>query len=505
MKAADSLMNFVSGLGTIKDPTTHGRYTLCALSPDQLEAAYRTDWVARKTVNLPADDATREWRDWQADGKQIEAIEGLETIFNLQNRVRLGMIKARLYGGAAVIMGVNQGMSHEELNLDAIKKDALQFVHVLSMEELGTGQLITDIQSPYYGEPEWYETRGTTIVKFHPSRVVRFIGAETPNPKTSGKKGWGDSILQVVDDAIKDVGLVSGSIAAMVNDAKLDIINIPGLVEALSTKEYAEKLLKRFTYANTAKSTINALLLDENEKWNRSTTNFTGMPDILRLYLLIASAAADIPATRMLGQSPAGLSATGESDTRNYYDRISSEQRTVLTPALARLDEVLIRSALGARDPNIHYTWAPLWQMDEKQRAEITKSKAEAFKVDVDAGVVPIEVLRQGRENQLIEDATYPGLDAALEEYKKAQAGAATRRPRRDCQSQRRRAGASVQWCTDRGGQGHRCCRRGEGDAAGDGNPIDPPRFPRHERSHCALNDRSGGGIRGTAQTDAHD
>jgi hypothetical protein len=59
--------------------------------------------------------------------------------------------------------------------------------------------------------------------------------------------------------------------------------------------------------------------------------------------------------------------------------------------------------------------------MDEKQRAEITKSKADSFKVDVDAGVVPIEVLRQGRENQLIEDATYPGLDAALEDYKKSQ------------------------------------------------------------------------------------
>jgi uncharacterized protein len=38
----------------------------------------------------------------------------------------------------------------------------------------------------------------------------------------------------------------------------------------------------------------------------------------------IVSGAADIPVTRLLGQSPAGMNATGTSDMKNYHDRIQS-------------------------------------------------------------------------------------------------------------------------------------------------------------------------------------
>ena len=47
------------------------------LQRHQLENPYRSDWIARRIVDLTADDATREWRSWQADPKKIEAIEEL--------------------------------------------------------------------------------------------------------------------------------------------------------------------------------------------------------------------------------------------------------------------------------------------------------------------------------------------------------------------------------------------------------------------------------------------
>ena len=80
-------------------------------------------------------------------------------------------------------------------------------------------------------------------------------------------------------------------------------------------------------------------------------------PDTLNTYLQIASGAADIPATRFLGQAPGGLNASGDADIRNYYDRLGGEQTTVLMPAMSVLDEVIIRSALGSRPPEIYYEW----------------------------------------------------------------------------------------------------------------------------------------------------
>jgi hypothetical protein len=80
------------------------------------------------------------------------------------------------------------------------------------------------------------------------------------------------------------------------------------------------------------------------------------------------------------------------------------------------MDEVIIRTSLGARDPSIFYEWNSLWQLDEPQKADIALKKAQATKLDADMGLVPTVALAKGRENQLVEDGTYPGLESAIED-----------------------------------------------------------------------------------------
>lgn len=412
---ADSLQNILSGLGTERDSFTGMRFTNAIVSVAQLEAAYRGDWIARKVVDVPAQDATREWRSWQADGGDITAIEDLEDALGLQRKVHLGLKRARLYGGAALLIGVDQGALNEEVRLDSVRKDSLKFVHVVSRHEIGVGPIRWGIDDPYYGEPEYYQRTVGRGEMIHPSRVVRLIGNELPDPRQGD--GWGDSVLQSVFDSIKQVGVVLGGTAKMVDDAKLDIVKIPQLQDNVGNKDYEQRLKDKFALANVSKSVFATILLDKEEEWERITNQFAGLPDVLKMYLLVASGAADIPATRMLGQSPAGLSATGDSDVRNYYDRVRTEQNTVLRPTLERLDQILIRSATGSFNESIHYEWESLWQMDDKQKAEIAKSKADAHKVDVDTGLIPPEVLREARINQLVEDGTYPGLEEIVEEF----------------------------------------------------------------------------------------
>src|SRR4029077_10331200 len=122
-----------------------------------------------------------------------------------------------------------------------------------------------------------------------------------------------------------------------------------------------------------AKSVINAIVMDSEEEWQRIEVTYHGMPEVLQMYLQIAAGAADIPVTRFLGQSPAGLNSTGESDLQNYYDRVASDQELRLRPALAKLDVALVRSALGMNDETIYYEWGSLWQLDENAKADIAK------------------------------------------------------------------------------------------------------------------------------------
>jgi phage-related protein (TIGR01555 family) len=416
----DSLANFMSGLGVAgKDKLMAATFLAPMLQKDELVNAYRGDWITRKAIDIIPYDATREWRSWQADKDDITKIEELEKKLRLVSKTQSSLSKARLFGGCALILGVNDANAEEPLEPAKIKQGDLKFIHVISCTELNTGDIITDVESEWYGQPSYYErkittTRGQTEgIKMHPSRVIPFIGNDRPDPVETNNV-WGDSVLYSIMQAIKNAGTVSGSIATMIADARLDIIRVPDFAETVTTVEGQERLTKRFQFASTGKSIINALLLDKEEEWLRNQTSFASLPEVLQMYLMICAAAVDIPATRFLAQDPKGLNATGAGDTRNYYDRISSDQRLRLTPSMQLVDEVIVRSALGTYPEGIFYNWNPLWQLTETEKIDNAKKKSEIVKVDHDLGLIPVSALVAARQNQLIEDGTYPGLEDAL-------------------------------------------------------------------------------------------
>ena len=417
----DTLASLISGLSGPKDKSRSLYYIVDELTRAQLDAMYRTDWIARKIVRIPAEDATREWRQWQAENDQIEAIETVERAHQIPQKLTQALVKSRLYGGAALVLGVDgTGLPHDELDLERVQQDSLKFVHVVSRYDLTCQDgFETDLMSPYYGRPKMYTRQilQGNIMRIHPSRVIALTGEEHPDSNlTQSNDGWGDSILLAVRDAVLQAGTVAQSTATLLEELKIDILKIEGLTETLGDEEATAALTNRLNYAMSTKSNLNSLLMDKNDEWERIQQNFTSFPDVIKMYMLLASGAADIPATRMLGQSPTGLNATGESDIRNYYDKVASYQTNQLSLAIDLLDEVLVRSSLGTYDPNIFYEWSPLWQLSEQESADLAAKKAATFKIDVDTMVIPTDALRVGRENQLIEDATYPGFEQALED-----------------------------------------------------------------------------------------
>lgn len=414
----DTLSNLVAGLFTAGDKLAHDRFGLQMKERTELDAAYRGDWIARKVIDIPPFDMTREWRRWQADAAAIAAIEAEEARLDVRRKAARALRMARLYGGAVLVLGLGDADPLQPLPA-RVAVGSLRYLHALSRWDVVAGPLALDVLSPGFLEPSWYEiaSSGRSYVRLHPSRVIRLQGAEVPDWRLHGTDGWGDSVLQAIWDALYHAGLAAQAIASMIHEARVDVISVPRLSENLTTENYAKRLIERFTLSNRMKSINQTLLLDTDEKWDRKQTSFAQLPDVLDRYLQIAAGAADIPATRLLGQSPAGMNATGESDLRNYYDRIAADQKVMLGPALARLDEVLIQSALGTRPPEIHYDWMPLWGLSESERADVALKKAQATQIYAANALLPPAVLAKLVPNQLTEDGTYPGIEAAMAEH----------------------------------------------------------------------------------------
>lgn len=420
MRTNDSLRSVVSGLGDpMRDKMVLTTYGFQMLDEVQIANIYRSNWMGRKAVDIPALDAVRKGRDWQASQKQIELIEAEQNRLGFWKKLLEVLIKARLWGGAALYIGTGDNDLASPLAPERIKKGGVRYLTVLGRRDLAAGEIDQDVMSEFYGKPAYYEVAGAnSLVRIHPSRFSIFVGAAQADAFLNGgiNQGWGDSVLEAMYAAMKNADATAANIASLVFEANVDVFRIPDFMASLADPTYSQRLLDRFMLAATAKGINRALILDKDEEYERKTISFATLPDVMQQFIQQFCGAADIPMTRFLGTAPSGLGSNGDHSMANYHDRIASTQSLEITPALYRLDECLIRSALGSRPPEIFYTWAPLEQMSEKEQAEIGKMNAETAEILGRTGLfTPVE-MRKVVGNQLVESGFYPGLDQAMAE-----------------------------------------------------------------------------------------
>lgn len=420
----DGLANALSGLNTERDKAAHSYYAEPTIDAMELVNAYRGSWMARKIVDIPALDSCRNWRAWQALPQQIELIEAEEKRLNVRGRVLEARKKARLFGGAAIYIDLGDDAS-EPLDVTKVKKGGVRFLTVFSPRQLVPGEIDTDPMSEFFGMPKEFTIAGgaTGQARIHPSRLTVFYGNDLPDRDiTASAFGWGDSVLLAVMSAVKQAESASANINSLIYEANVDVVSIEGLAEILKMAGGEDKVRELLKLNLDAKSNLRALVLDAKNTYARKAVSFASLPDLMDRFDQHAAGAADIPMTRFMGMSPGGMNSTGESDLRNYYDRVSAGQTLEMAPAMMRFDEALIRSATGARDQAIHYDWNPLWQLSEKDKADIFKTKADAARTIAGTGgssepLMPLDALSDALVNELIEDGTLAGLEGAMKEY----------------------------------------------------------------------------------------
>jgi phage-related protein (TIGR01555 family) len=405
----DTLTNVVANLGTTKDKRIYSEFTRKTFDRITLEDMYRQDWLAGKIVDIPVDDMTRKWRRIDAPSVKpadMKKIDTLEKRLDVRAKFNEAKKWARVYGSAIIIMGV-KGSADPAIPLDVEKVgiDDLQYLHVLDRTDVSIHSINqSDPVKPNFRQPDLYTIfKGTQV---HHSRVIRFDGLTLPwhQQKTNGY--WGASILERVYQAVVNSQTVADSVASLIFEAKVDVVKVPNLFQQIATCAGEEALIKRFQTADFLKSFNNMLLLDKDEDHDTKQLAFSGLADLAIKYIQVSSAAADIPATRLLGQSAVGMNATGEGDLENYYDSISSKQEVEFGPQLNQLDNVLVRSAIGRMPDNWSFEFNPLWQLGETERADIDLKNSQRDQVYITQGVLTPSIIA----NDLQENGVYKNI-----------------------------------------------------------------------------------------------
>lgn len=401
----DGYQNTLTGLNTDRDKRTSTSFVAPALSQSQAAELWEGNDLAARIVETWPSEMLREGYDIHVSedkGEVAEKVEERMRELGVNDALWRAMSFENAYGGGAVLVGANDG---RELNqpLDVERVSKIEFLLDLEPDELTPWQWTTEI-GPEFSKPELWRMNplsegGVRGAKFgelvHSSRLILFRGIRVSRRRTRGTQaGWGASRLSRASVILRDHGITWSSAAALVQDFAQAVLKIKGLAELFATNK-KEVIRNRMEALDMARSVLRVLLLDADEDFERKPTPLTGLPDLLDRFSTRLAAAADMPLTLLMGQSPAGLNATGESDIRFFYDRVRNRQGRVLKAPVERMAR-LVMSELGIPEPD---EWSvkfrPLWQQSDKEVAETRKLVTESDVMNVQAGILsPDEVAR---------------------------------------------------------------------------------------------------------------
>lgn len=373
-----------------------------------LDDLYCGDPMGRRICDLPANEQTRRWIHVSADedvGNQV--MQALQTL-NVQALVTEAIVWSRLYGGAVILLGADDGRPPSEpLNESGIK--SLAWANVLTRYELRRETVYSNPFEKNYGTPQLYAIDGALSgsgsqhlgALVHESRVIRFDGPRTPLYRRESNMGWCDSIFVSLSAVLRDFWAAFDGASVLLQDFGQTVIKIKGLADIVASDK-ASVFRNRMAAIDLSRSVLRATLLDaDGEDMERKATPLAGLPEILDRLQQLLSAATEIPVTLLMGRSPAGMNATGDSDIRLFYDAIASRQENDLRPKLERLLRLVMLTKdgpTGGREPEEwSFKFHPLWQLTDTELAEVRNKQAQTDQIYLSQGVLVSEEVRNSR------------------------------------------------------------------------------------------------------------
>lgn len=393
----DGWKNLITGLGVEGKDHRLGAEVVrrSRTSWNKLEALYAEDGIFARIVDTPPEYGTKNWISIQTTGG---ADNGEESTFPKDVISQLDIIGARekcyewwkqgrLYGGAAMIFGLNDGQLPEApLKVEAIK--SFDFVHVLSCQDVTISTYNINAYDARYGEPEILMIGGR---KVHASRCALYYGVSASTRDRIQQQGWGSSEMERVLETHRRISTLWAYIEGMYKDAIQGVMTIKGLNELLASEDGTSLAMSRLRMIAQGASVYNAILMDaDGEKYERRQISFSGLDTPILRAMDELSAVAEIPLSKLFGQAPSGLSTDDKSGEATFNGAIAVKQRRILRPVIERMIEYLIAAKrvapVGIDDWNLEFK--PLSETSEQEKATTDKTKADTDVALVSQGII---------------------------------------------------------------------------------------------------------------------
>lgn len=391
----DGYVNLLNRYGTKQDNSEAYKFEREPVIPDmQLTGLYEGNGLFSKIIDTPAEEALKHGFDLNLKSDELNAfVEDALDDLEWEERAATAIKWARLYGGALIVMLIDDGRGLEE---------PVDWEHIRSIDELRVYErsiVQPDYASLYqqdyggkgvgnrvskFGQPEYYYVSSIYgSFKVHESRCLVFRNGVLPEQTSNATYlFWGMPEYVRIRRALRETVTAHTDSVKLLERSVQAIYSMKGLASLLTTDDGENQVLKRLQLVDTSRGLLNSIAIDsEGEQYDFKTFQFSGVKDVIDATCNMLSALTNIPQTILFGRSPAGMNATGDSDFESYYNFVEKIQRLMLKRNLRTLLDVVFRAGIAsgdvAEEPDYKLEFKPLWSLSDTEQAAVDQTKAQ--------------------------------------------------------------------------------------------------------------------------------
>lgn len=378
--------------------------------------------MVRACVQTVADDMTRKWITVTGgDGDRAERVAELQDLVDGKYRLRDVFNRAFAtcgYMGGALIhiatdaRDLSLPLAINDMSAELRKGAKLGFVVVDPVNASPCRYNCVDPLRDDYMRPSEWIVMGAAV---HASRLLAVVDNEPPTLLKPSYNFLGIPQAQILWDYVMHFNSCRVSAASLLKKISLLVVQTD-MGAILESPDGIAQLDARMDVLARYRDNDSVFVCDkEEEAVNNVQTTMAGCTDVVRQALEMIAAINRTPAVKLLGISPSGFNATGESDIRNYYDYVNSKQELHRPQVQACLGAIQL-AEFGEIDPSITFRWNDLNEENEASRAMTAQAKVGALSQLVSLQAMSAEELRQAvRQDDLLGlgflDEEMPGPD----------------------------------------------------------------------------------------------
>lgn len=422
----DSVFNAFTGMGEYGDKGSQTQVDMqwTPMSPDECAQLWRSNaYAARACEELPLDVCRKGWSIASNDvsaADQAKLGEQAAIKLGLVQKVCEAMTWARVVGQGAIlivcdeVVPLNKRASYLSEPLGTYPIRRIRQIQVFERRELTVYEWEGDVGSKRYREGKSYlinpKVPNDTIragAAYHASRFMLFSGRKLPAGMKLENSGFDDSVLQMAMDAIfgaTAVDKVGATLAQMLNvtvlsSAMLDNVDQPDMLAVL--RERGQMIAEQI-------SNNNLLVLQPGENMENRGVSINGYDQLAERSALALCAATKMPAVRLFGEAPAGLSTDGASQQKLWDGQIVGAQE-LIRGALHQFYNALFFSQQGPTGGKpVKYTisFPSPTTLTSTEEAQLRKAVAEVDAIYLGLGVYTPRDVRatRGQANGHLKD-----------------------------------------------------------------------------------------------------